>query len=273
MYCPNCGKKVEGKFCCYCGHPLPVITESPSEEFRTQEELEKNLEKNLDEMMQKDSYQDIYQEEETLEESRPVQRKNSKNSIRKETVYEKKSPKKISQKKTKRSGNISLDFLTDKLSGSQILRSGLLLRLISFACMLLVLWSLLKEFWQQKNHLGQISQILTQQNMALAVFLLLSVLLIVYGIGAAVGILRGKKTKKQGAGKKVQVTTRGLPSFVFYFLLTFAARKIIWYLPGEPQVMNGLRQAANVLMVQSSGILLFSGLGIVCCICAKILKK
>ena len=48
MYCPNCGKKVEGKFCCYCGHPLPVITESPSEEFRTQEELEKNLEKNLD---------------------------------------------------------------------------------------------------------------------------------------------------------------------------------------------------------------------------------
>ncbi len=146
-----------------------------------------------------------------------------------------------------------------------------LLRLASIALMAVILFSLGREIWIARAVLGSISSVVSEKNWAEAVYLVLSVLTLAYGLLSMFWMTRRRKRFYDGKLRKFD-TGRGLSSFILFALLAFAAARTALLIPYRPGVLTGISQ--YLLVVASVQYVVYgcSVLGIACCIVRKKMK-
>lgn len=196
---------------------------------------------------------------------------------RRRTVYEEQV---VTSRKTKKKGKAasaarSVGRTAGKTVGKTVGLAGhgigLVLRI---ACLLLLAVTVLRlgfAFWGQRETLGALSQVVAERNFAQALYVILAVCTVAYGLLSLLWLFSRRRMVSEGKLRKFD-TGRGLAAFVVYFVLAFAASRTVLYLPEAPSVLGGLELYFRVFVSCQGTVYICCAAGIICCVIRKILK-
>ena len=149
---------------------------------------------------------------------------------------------------------------------------SIVLKCGSFAAMAIIVLKLWKEFWAERNTLGEIWRVAADRNYAEALYLGIAGFLLLFGILSAIWLLGGKRMP-DGNRLRSYDTGRGLTAFILFAILAAAAGFVIPLVPESPQVLSGAKLALEVVDRADRIILGCSVAGIVLCVIRKLIRK
>ena len=292
MKCLSCGAEVTGRFCSYCGAPLPAASNDNTSVTKITD-----TDRLVDDWQSFDDYVNrnlsrpvadngngtgspASGKNETPAARRREENKKNPNSgsgrsrntaTNQHTIHKTTTQKTKTKRKKKKKGGGLLSAATSLTTGSVKLGGTLFYLVIQWICVVLMALSTLRmaqNFWANRVTLGSIAGVVQEKNYAQGIYLIGALICVGFGCIQALWIASRKRMPDHGKIRQVDMG-RGLFGFVVLVLLAFVSTYAYPVLPASPAPLEGAKLFFHIVDDLGKSFLFMNVIGAVLCVVRK----